>query len=475
MTTSQDTASWKALLSGQNGIKSIVLAGGTALHATNIYLSTTILPSVIEEIGGLSFYAWNTTLFMVASIIGSVLSRKILSKNGARASFRIAFLIFGLGTLICGLAPSMLVMLIGRTIQGFGGGIIFALAYAMIRLIFEERFWPKAFSLVSGMWGIATLLGPLLGGIFAEMNAWRYAFFCLLPLLFIFIFIGERTLPTKNNSEETTVILTPWLKIGMITSAVLAIAISSLSQDIAYNAFGLVISLSLFGLLYFLEKKTTNRLMPTGAYSLKNAAGFYYGIISLLVISSSLEVFIPYFLQTIQLINPFKAGFIAAFMAVGWTLGSLGFSSVSKEKIKTLLFISGILMTVSFIGLALLFPNPAAGSGKLFYLLCLLIICIGIGIGMVWPHLLTMVLSNAKTGEEELATTSITTTQLVMTSLGSAFCGLIVNFFGISNPGGIIGATSAAQGLFGLAIILPVLILCIVLVFFKKNYIQSYN
>lgn len=145
MTTSQDTASWKALLSGQNGIKSIVLAGGTALHATNIYLSTTILPSVIEEIGGLSFYAWNTTLFMVASIIGSVLSRKILSKNGAKASFRIAFLIFGLGTLICGLAPSMLVMLLGRTIQGFGGGIIFALAYAMIRLIFEERFYQSLF------------------------------------------------------------------------------------------------------------------------------------------------------------------------------------------------------------------------------------------------------------------------------------------------------------------------------------------
>jgi hypothetical protein len=65
------TASWGALLRGQNGLRALALTGGVALHAINVHIVTTVLPSVVHEIGGLDWYAWNTTLFMVASIIGA--------------------------------------------------------------------------------------------------------------------------------------------------------------------------------------------------------------------------------------------------------------------------------------------------------------------------------------------------------------------------------------------------------------------
>ncbi|MGN4070885.1 MFS transporter, partial [Burkholderia gladioli] len=73
MSPATTTSSWGELLSGRNGLRSIALAGGVALHAINIYLATTILPSVVHEIGGLEYYAWNTTLFMAASIVGAPL------------------------------------------------------------------------------------------------------------------------------------------------------------------------------------------------------------------------------------------------------------------------------------------------------------------------------------------------------------------------------------------------------------------
>lgn len=156
-------SSWGELLLGKNATRSIALSGGIALYATNTYIATTILPSVVAEIGGLELYAWSTTLYVVASILGSALTSKLLQHTGPRLAYTIATLIFMVGVLICALAPSMPVMLAGRLIQGLGGGVLLALCYSMIQLVFEERLWPRAMALVSGMWGVATLVGPAVG------------------------------------------------------------------------------------------------------------------------------------------------------------------------------------------------------------------------------------------------------------------------------------------------------------------------
>ena len=73
-------SSWAALLSGTNGVRSLALAGGVVLHAINVYIATTILPSVVKDIGGIDYYAWNTTLFVAASILGSALSARLLGR-----------------------------------------------------------------------------------------------------------------------------------------------------------------------------------------------------------------------------------------------------------------------------------------------------------------------------------------------------------------------------------------------------------
>lgn len=79
------SAGWAALLSGTNGVRSLALAGGVVLHAINVYIATTILPSVVRDIGGIDYYAWNTTLFVAASILGSALSAGCLAVRGREA------------------------------------------------------------------------------------------------------------------------------------------------------------------------------------------------------------------------------------------------------------------------------------------------------------------------------------------------------------------------------------------------------
>ena len=81
---------WTSLFSGTNTVRALALAGGVALQAINIYIATTILPSVVADIGGLDYYAWNTTLFVVASIVASALSARFLRRSGPRGAYVLA-------------------------------------------------------------------------------------------------------------------------------------------------------------------------------------------------------------------------------------------------------------------------------------------------------------------------------------------------------------------------------------------------
>jgi MFS family permease len=136
--TGEGRRGWAALVSGRNAVYSIILAGGVTLHAVNIYIVTTILPSVVGDIGGLEYYAWSTTLFVVASILGAALSSRLLDRAGPGRAYAAATALFVAGALICAAAPAFPVLLAGRFVQGLGGGLLYALAYAVIRLVYPE-------------------------------------------------------------------------------------------------------------------------------------------------------------------------------------------------------------------------------------------------------------------------------------------------------------------------------------------------
>lgn len=92
-------------------------------------------------------------------------------------------MVFGGGSALCALAPTMQVLLVGRMLQGLGGGVLLSAPYVLMRSVLPEPLWPRALALLSGMWGIATLLGPAVGGIFAQYATWRLAFWSLVVLI----------------------------------------------------------------------------------------------------------------------------------------------------------------------------------------------------------------------------------------------------------------------------------------------------
>ena len=448
---------WAALLSGANGVRSLALAGGVILHAVNVYIATTILPSVVRDIGGIDYYAWNTTLFVAASILGSALSARLLARTGPRGAYISASLVFAAGALICGLAPSMPVMLLGRFIQGLGGGFLFALSYAMIRLVFDESLWPRAMALISGMWGVATLVGPAIGGIFAGFGVWRAAFWSLIPVAALFALLAATVLPGRSADRAPGSPLA-LAQLLFLTAAVLAVSTGSVSPELSHNILGLGAAVILTALLIRSERRARHRLLPDGAFRISTALGALYATMSLLAVAvTSGEIFVPLFLQVLHHQSALVAGYLAALMGAGWTLGSVASSGASGAGIRRAILAGPILGLVGMLMLAVLMGSPSRGDWLAVMPICLALVAIGLGVGLAWPHLLTRVFQAAPAGEQDLTSASITTVQLFATALGAALAGMVANLAGLTEPGGIAGTMSAAGWLFGVFALAPVI------------------
>jgi len=466
VTNKDREASWGDLFSKGNGIKATILALGVMLHATNVYLATTIMPSIIKEIGGLEYYAWNTTIFVVASVIGSVISANQMARFGPRKAYQIGILLFSIGTLMCTLAPTMHVLLIGRFIQGFGGGLLFALSYAMIRLVFAESLWSRAMALVSGMWGVAAFSGPFIGGIFSEHGHWRWSFgFLLIFCIFIFI-VATMVLPKKRKNEIVTSI--PYLKLSLLALAVLSVSVGSIRKSGLENLLGVAAALLFLLLLTLAEKKSKTRLLPTGAYKISSALGATYAIMALLTIATSIEIYVPYFAQVINNFTPLGAGYLTVLIAFGWTLASIIFSGYKGSAIKKIIMSGAFLMFIGLVGLCCISLTNTHSTNVYLFLNCIFLLAIGAGIGMGWPHLLTRVFSLSPLGEEDLTSSSVTTVQLMATSFGAALAGLVTNLGGITDSEDIIGVTNASIYLYGTFAIAPLGAICILLLMKKK-------
>src|SRR5690606_21521620 len=227
---------------GRNGLRSLALAGGVAVHAVNVYIVTTILPSIVDDIGGLEYYAWNTTLFVVASILGSALSPKFLDQFGLRRAFLLAIALFAAGTIGCALAPAMPWLLAARTVQGLGGGLLLGLSYSAVRMVFDERLWSRAMVLVSSMWGVATLAGPAIGGIFAQTGHWRLAFWAVVPIAAL-LAVLVRTQLAQGRQRGSKRSQAPLGSIFLLALSVLVVSVASLSAQPAWKAVGIALGL----------------------------------------------------------------------------------------------------------------------------------------------------------------------------------------------------------------------------------------
>ncbi len=442
-------ASWAELFTGRNAPISAVLIGGMILFATNTFIVSTMLPSIVADIGGRSLYAWNTTLFELAAILSAVMTGRILQRLGSRTSFAIASLIFMTGSGLAALAPSMPVLLAGRTIQGAGGGMFFTLCYSMIVLVYAQNLWPRAMALLSSTWGIATLIGPAIGGIFAQLDLWRVGFGLLIPITLIFVVLAVNLLP-KQHSREGEHQPIPMFQLLLLAGSVLAISAGSMSHVLQLNFLGIAVSVILVLVLMGQEKRGKNRLFPRGSLVPGSAMFMVFASMALLIFGMESDLFMPYFLQNLHGLTPMMAGYVTTLVAVGWTLSEVLSAKLTGKQMHRAVNAGPALMFIGLVILAIATPMVTHSGMVLMATMGVGLLLIGCGIGIGWPHLSTFALQRAPEDEREYAASTLSTVQMFSIAFGAALAGMIANIAGFNNAAGTAGLERAAFWLFAI-------------------------
>jgi EmrB/QacA subfamily drug resistance transporter len=211
----------------------LVLFLGVLMGALDIAIVAPALPSIQNFFGvGDRALAWTFTIYVLFNLIGTPLMAKLSDMFGRRSIYILDVTLFALGSLIVSFAPSNLfaVLLAGRALQGFGAGGIFPVASAVIGDTFPPEKRGGALGLIGAVFGLAFLVGPILGGIILSFTGWQWLFLINLPIAAVVIFMGMKLLPTTRPATRRPFDLPGMLTLG-ITLGSLAFGLNQIDAQ----------------------------------------------------------------------------------------------------------------------------------------------------------------------------------------------------------------------------------------------------
>ncbi|HEX2582210.1 MAG TPA: MFS transporter [Dongiaceae bacterium] len=450
----EQKARWSDVLAGEYGWLTILLNLGIVIHAIDVLILTTILPSMVRDIGGAHYYTWSTMLYMVSSIVGATSVGFFRHFLGLRRCYVIGTLAFLTGSVGCAVAPIMAVLLVMRFVQGFGGGVIIALSIGLIGEYFPEYLKKRVLASISASWGLAALLGPAIGGFFADTLSWRGAFWINVPILGVMLLLAFRLLPQENRSQN--IVEVPWVRLGFLSFGVLLLGSADQDNPVLLRAF--LVGSAIFCLVAMmrLDDRATRRLFPAGAFSLATMRGAAYGVMFLSsIIHTVIGIFLPLAMQKVYGQSALISGYVAATLALFWTLASVGTSGIHGTLARRLIpiglslcVLGSLCLTIGAIHIPWEFLPFLSGL-------------VGFGLGCSNLHLTEEVMRATPQAEIGLTASSMPTIRNLGIAFGSALAGIVANASGLTDqltPLDVARATHWVLGLGMAAAILAVLL-----------------
>jgi len=423
---------WRQLLGRRYLGASTVLAGGVLLYATNEFITISLLPSAVADIGGQRFYAWVTTVYLVASVVAATTVHSVLMRLGPRVAYLVALTVFGAGSLGCALAPSMQLLLAGRLVQGFAGGLLAGLGYAVINTALPNTLWTKASALVSAMWGVGTVVGPASGGLFAQYGSWRWAFGVLVILTAAMAVLVPLALPGRGSDTLVPPGIPVW-SLVLLGSAAMAVSVAGIPHDPRGTAALLLVGVALVVAFIVVDRRAGASVLPPSTFG-PGPLKWIYMSLGVLMAATMVDMYVPLFGQRLAHMTPVVAGFFGAVLSVGWTFGEIASASLQNRKvIRRTVAVAPLVMALGLAAGAVLVRNGMPVWLVVLWALALLVT--GAGIGIAWPHLSAWAMSSVDDpAEGPAAAAAINTVQLICGAFGAGLAGVVVNLVNVGNP-----------------------------------------
>jgi EmrB/QacA subfamily drug resistance transporter len=300
---------------------------GLFLGALDQTIVAVALPTIITELGGQSLYTWTITIYLLASTITVTFYGKLSDLYGRKPLLMIGISIFLVGSALSGLSQNMTQLIIFRGIQGLGAGALFPISLAVIGDLFAPQERGKYQGLFGAVFGIASILGPLLGGWLTENASWHWIFYVNIPIGIVALAVIGRLLPTVKRPDASRDL--DYLGAGVFTVAVGSFLIgltNKQSMDWAtFEVGGLIlIGLALWMVFILVEARAKEPIVPLDLWKSRTYAS---SIIATFLVSIGFfgaAVFLPQWFQFVQGATPTNSGLYSLALLAGMIISSIG-------------------------------------------------------------------------------------------------------------------------------------------------------
>lgn len=414
---------------------------GMLLAALDQTIVATALPTVVADLGGAGHQSWVVTSYLLASTIATAIVGKLGDLFGRKLVFQASIVFFLGGSVLCGLAGSMSMLVAARALQGIGGGAIMVTAMAVIGEVIPLRDRGRYQGALGAVFGVTTVIGPLLGGFFTDHLSWRWAFWINVPVAVVVFAVSVVAIPALARSAKPVIDYAGIVFIALGASG-LTLATSWGGGEYAWTSpmiIGLFVASAVaIGIFIRVEMRAREPILPlrlfrSPVFTVCCTLGFIVGFAMLGALT-----FLPTFMQFVDGVSATESGLRTLPMVGGLLLTSISSGQIVGRTGRYKIFpIAGTaLMTVGFLLLSRMDATTSIWMQSLY------LFVLGSGIGLCMQVLVLIVQNTSRFEDLGVATSGVTFFRTIGSSFGAAIFGsLFANFLA-----GRIGPALVASG-----------------------------
>jgi EmrB/QacA subfamily drug resistance transporter len=382
----------------------------------------TAMPTIVSQLGGLNSYSWVFSVYMLASTTTVPVYGKLSDLYGRRPIYAIAMALFLIGSVLCGLSQSMGQLIAARAVQGLGAGGLLPLAFIIIGDLFTLEQRARMQGVFSSVWGVSSVIGPLLGGFLVDQVSWHWVFFVnVIPGLLAAVLVWRAWIdrPRANSAARPAV---DYAGAGLLTISVvvLLLGLFEFGTPVGWALIGA--ALLLLALLAWVERRAADPVLPLPLFRDRLfAIACLHGVLAGWAMFGS-TAYVPLFVQTVLGTSATAAGATLTPMLIAWVIASIiGSRLLLRVGYRTLALIGMTLLTVG----SFLMTQVGVGTSELLLLGGLSLM--GIGMGLSIPAFLIAVQSTVRREALGSATSTVQFSRSIGGTLGVSVMGAVLS------------------------------------------------
>ena len=381
----------------------------------------TAMPSIVAQLGGLSIYSWVFSIYMLASTTTVPIYGKVSDIFGRKKVFTFSMALFLFGSVLCGFATSMESLIFFRAIQGLGAGGVLPMALTVIGELYNVEKRAKMQGLISSVWGLSSVIGPLIGGLLVDQISWEWVFFInLIPGGLAIIFVWFAWVEEKTIVKKKVVLDVPG--VILLTLGVLSLLLGLNELQNASGIWFIITSVFLLSALIIVEKKAEDPILPLKLFTNRLfLVAFLHGILAGWAMFGSLA-YIPLFVQAVIGTSATMAGLSLTPMSLMWTLTSIiGGRLILKLNFRLLAIIGMILLMIG----SILMTTIGVQSSELSIMFYTSLM--GIGMGLTIPIFMIIIQTTVPKQVLGTATATIQFSRNIGGTIGVSILGVFLS------------------------------------------------